>query len=62
MISDQEQTSESFLDVIQSLGEASQMYRSQKSVAKFAKPLEIRVVVLSGAIPSGLQLHRSEML
>lgn len=62
MISDQEQTSESFLDVAESLGEASQMYGSQKSVAKFAKPLEIRVVVLSGAIPSGLQLHRSEML
>lgn len=40
--------------------EASQLYGSQKSVPKFSKPLELRVVVLSGAIPSGLRLRRPE--
>lgn len=55
MVSDQEQTSESFEDVEESLREASQLYRSQESLPKFSKPLELRVVVLSGALPSGLQ-------
>lgn len=56
MVSEQEQTSESFEDVEESLCEASQLYTRQESKQKFYKPLELRVLVLSGAALSWAEI------